>query len=68
MGGWVPVYNNTIDKVITEHTRPAEIANRLAEWLDNEREKDIKWQMEMNAHAVQAEYTEARIKEAMRNL
>nr|DAE77523.1 MAG TPA: hypothetical protein [Caudoviricetes sp.] len=65
---WVPVYDNTIDKVIIEHNRPANIANRLAEWLDNEREKDIKWQMEMNAHAAKSEYTKARIEEAMRNL
>lgn len=64
----MPVYNNTIDKVITEYNRPADIANRLAEWLDNEREKDIEWQMEMNAYAVQSEHTKARIKEAMRNL
>ena len=54
--------------MITGYNRPANIANRLAEWLDNEREKDIKWQMEMGAYAAQAEYTEARIKEAMRNL
>lgn len=67
-GDWVPVYNNTIDKIITEYNRPANIANRLAEWLDNEREKYIKWLMEMNAYAAEAEYTEARIKEAMRNL
>lgn len=67
-GHWVPVYNNTIDKVVIEYNRPASVANRLAEWLDNEREKDIKWQMEMNAHAAQAEYTKARIKEDMRNL
>lgn len=67
-GSWVPVYNNTIDKVITEYNRPANIANRLAEWLDYEREKDIKWQMKMDAHAAQSEYTKARIKEAMRNL
>ena len=67
-GDWVPVYNNTIDKVIIEYNRPAEIAERLAEWLDYKREKDIKWQMEMNAHAAQSKYTEACIKEPMRNL
>ena len=64
----MPVYNNTIDKVIIEYNRPANIANRLAEWLDNEREKDIKRQMEKNAYAAQSEYTMSRIKEAMRNL
>lgn len=46
-GWWVPVYNNTIDKVIIEYDYPKGIANRLAEWLDNEREKEIQFQMQM---------------------
>lgn len=35
-GYWIPVYNNTIDKVIIANNRPAEIATRLADWLDAE--------------------------------
>ena len=67
-GSWVPVYNNTIDKVIIEYNRPEDIANRLAEWLDNERKKEIAWQMEMNYHAATSRLTRQRIDDAMRNL
>lgn len=67
-GRWVPAYNNTIDKVIIEYNRPEDIANRLAEWLDNEREKEIARQMEMNSHAATARLTRQRIDDAMRDL
>lgn len=67
-GFWVPVYNNTVDKVIIGYNRPKDIADRLSEWLDNEREKDIRWQMEMNSHAAMSRLTRQRINDAMRNL
>lgn len=67
-GHWIPVYNNTIDKVIIEYNYPRDIANRLADWLDNEREEKIRWQMEMNYHADMSRLTRQRINDAMRNL
>lgn len=67
-GHWIPVYNNTIDTVIIEYNYPRDIANRLADWLDNEREKKIRWQMEMNYHADMSRLTRQRINDAMRNL
>lgn len=67
-GHWIPVYNNTIDKVIIEYNYPRDIANRLADWLDNEREEKIRWQMERNYHADMSRLTRQRINDAMRNL
>lgn len=68
-GYWIPVYNNnTIDKVIVANNRPAEIANRLADWLDAEWEKDAEWNRRMEASSARGEATRARIREAMKNL
>lgn len=67
-GHWIPVYNNTIDKVIVANNRPAEIATRLADWLDEEWEKDAEWNRRMAASCARGEATRARIREAMRNL
>lgn len=67
-GYWAPAYNNTIDKVIIEYNRPKNVANRLAEWLDNEREKGIAWQMEMKSHATVSRLTWQRIDDAIKNL
>lgn len=62
------MYSNTIDKVIVEYNRPQDIANRLAEWLDNEREKEIAWQMEHKSHATVSRLTRQRIDDAIKNL
>nr|DAV51074.1 MAG TPA: hypothetical protein [Caudoviricetes sp.] len=67
-GCWVPVYSNTIDKVIIECNRPENIANRLTEWLDNEREREIAWQMEANSQDATFRLTRQRIDDAIKNL
>lgn len=67
-GHWIPVYNNTIDKIIIANNRPAEIATRLADWLDAEWEKDAEWNRRMAASSARGEATRARISEAMKNL
>lgn len=67
-GYWIPVYNNTIDKIIIAKNHPAEIATRLADWMDKEREKDAEWNRRMEASSARGEATRARIREAMKNL
>lgn len=67
-GHWIPVYNNTIDKIIIAKNLPAEIATRLADWLDAEWEKDAEWNRRMWASSARGEATRARIRQAMRNL
>lgn len=67
-GYWIPVYNNTIDKIIIAKNHPAEIATRLADWLDKEWEKDAEWNRRMQASSERGEATRARIREAMKNL
>ena len=67
-GSWVPVYDNTIDKVVIEYNHPENIADRLAEWLDNEREKEIARQMEMNSRAAASRLDRQRIDDAIKNL
>lgn len=68
-GELVPVTGSEVQPVTPKNENLIDFQKTLYdEWLDNEREKDIKWKMEMGAYAAQAEYTEARIKEAMRNL
>ena len=67
-GHWIPVYNNSIDKIIIAKNRPAEIATRLADWLDAEWEKDAEWNRRMRASSARGEATRARIRQAMRNL
>lgn len=67
-GHWIPVYNNTIDKIIIAKNHPAKIATRLADWLDAEWEKDAEWNRRMAASSARGEATRARISEAMKNL
>lgn len=67
-GYCIPVYNNTIDKIIIAKNHPAEIATRLAAWLDAEWEKDAEWNRRMAASSARGEATRARIREAMKNL
>lgn len=67
-GYWIPVYNNTIDKIIIEKNHPAEIATRLADWLDAEWKKDAEWNRRMAASRARGEATRARIRLAMRDL
>lgn len=67
-GHWIPVYNNTIDKIIIAKNHPAKIATRLADWLDAEWEKDAEWNRRMAASSARGEATRARIRQAMRNL
>ena len=67
-GYWIPVYNNTIDKIIIAKNHPAEIATRLADWLDKEWERDAEWNRRMEASSARGEAIRARIREAMKNL